>query len=141
MLLIFALACLPAASRSYADGDGPTVLFDPFSYSDGGDFVQVEGTLVGDDIPYKNNRVSLYCFRFDNQCVETDIDVVYGNHILSLGIPEFFSVKLWSTDTIVADFSVPCGGFDTWTLHRKAKVAERSDRACNSSTVSHSTLE
>jgi hypothetical protein len=106
-LLAFVLVWL-AMTAPAAAAEPPQVIFNLKAFDDTGDTVHVEGTLTGDGIGYKNNRSSLTCYRESRECLGVHIEAE-GLQVFSIGLPASFTVRVWTTDRIVADFAVPCG--------------------------------
>jgi hypothetical protein len=109
--------------------------------------VHVEGTLTGDGIGYKNNRAGLACYRDDRECQAVYVNSA-GMHVLFIGPPVPFTVRLWTEDRILADSAAPCGGsscssisFSAWIIDRARHTAELAEHPCTGDKTYHYTIE
>jgi hypothetical protein len=101
--MIFSLLAIAPATA----GSPPQVLFNPKGFVDLGYVVQIQGTLAGEGVPYKNNREILACYRDIKLCFLIDIQAS-GMQVFTWG-PSAFDVRLWTPDRVIADSAAPCG--------------------------------
>jgi len=153
----FIAACMMMASiisLPSAAGDLPQVLFGMMIFSDTGTAVHVEGTIAGDGVAYKNNSLSLTCYRDTQTCLSVSINSL-GLQVFSIGPPAEIPIQVWSADRIVADLSLPCGpppaedlkeqrqttSSTTWLIDRHRQSAELVVHECLTPKTYHWTIE
>jgi hypothetical protein len=148
------LACLAATAPAAAD-EPPHVIFNPKLFADLGDVVHVEGTVIGEHVGYKNNRLALTCYRQRRECLEVGLDS-QGMQVFNIRPPHFFAIRVWAEDRITADSSAPCGDpplpnikkedwapseSQTWIVDRIRETAEEIDHQCLEAKTYHWTIE
>ena len=131
-------AAIALAFATAAHADPPTVLFDAKVFTDVGNAVHVEGTLTGDGVGYKNNRISLMCDQNTSACFSVYVAAA-GMRIASI-TPTIVRITRWTPQIIEASIPTACGT-STWTISRNNKTADLIDRDCLSGKVYHQTIE
>src|SRR5260370_4427047 len=121
-LSLVLLVCVLGASVAAAESQHP--VFYPKRFYDvgpNGDTVSAEGALVGNDVAYKNNRVSITCFKATGECWEIKIEVE-GNKVLGIGGPVSYAISEWNKDVVVTKGRNLCSE-EVWALDRIQKIA------------------
>jgi hypothetical protein len=85
--------------------------------------VAISGTLTGDGVGYKNNTISISCFKDRGECYISSIEQTGPNQISRLHSVDIFPITKWSADEVVAIQDVmDCTRF-TIVLERKSQTA------------------
>jgi hypothetical protein len=112
------------AGASWAADDDIT--FAPKNFIDLGDeSVGISGTLVGDDLAYKNNTRSLFCIKERKECYATAVEQIGPNLIGRLDYVMIYPITRWNAQEIVASEDVGEFGCSktTITITRKSQNA------------------
>lgn len=137
-----------------AEDQLPPILFGIKTFVDVRTTVHVEGTLTGEGVAYKENRVALTCYEETRQCLKAEVATT-GRQVMSIGLIDILETQVFSSDKIIADYGGPCGvppndtlksewqgsTSSTWIIDRKRETAELIHRSCLGSKTYHWTIE
>ena len=99
-------------------------LFYPKRFHDpgpNGDTIGAEGALLSQAIAYKNNRVSITCYKLMKECWVITIET-QGNIIFDILGPVSYAVTHWTKDVVIAKGRNICSE-EIWALDRIQNVA------------------
>jgi hypothetical protein len=85
--------------------------------------VGISGTLTGDGVGYKNNTISISCFKDRGECYVSSVQQIGHNQIGRMQNVDIFPITKWNADEVVAIQDVmDCTRF-TIVLERKSQTA------------------
>src|SRR5262249_27037752 len=104
--------------------DGDDIVFAGKLFTDLPDYgsIAISGTLTGDGIAYKNNTISISCYKDRGECYIARIEQIGHNHIGRMRDVEICSITRWHTDEVVA-VVVDCVK-STIVIERKSQTAQ-----------------
>src|SRR5215475_6267659 len=85
--------------------------------------VAISGTLTGDGVGYKNNTISISCFKDRGECYIASIEQIGHNQMGSMHSVDIFPITKWSADEVVAIQDVMDCTRLTIVLERKSQTA------------------
>ena len=90
--------------HSWGADDDDLVVFAPKLFTDlpAHGSVVISGTLTGEGIAYKNNTVSISCYKTRRECYIAYIQQIAHNQMGQMQKVEFFRITKWSDDEVVA---------------------------------------
>jgi hypothetical protein len=125
--MVRVLACASTFFQAHGvaalDGD---IVFAAKAFFDNGDVsVEISGTLTGKDVPYKNNTVSVSCYKDRHECVTYSIEQIGPNQIGRLMGPTIYPIATWNDHQVIAteDATVVDCRKTTIVLERKSQSA------------------
>ena len=68
--------------------------------------VYIAGALTGAHVGYPNNNTAITCYQDRMECVVSSVQQIGSNQIGRIDMPDFYDVKKWDKDTIVANGQV-----------------------------------
>jgi len=111
-------------SQGGADDD---IVFEPKAFVDLPDYgmITVSGTLTGDGTGYKNNTITISCFKDRRECYIASIQQIGHNHMGSIDV-DIFPIMKWNADEVVAagDITELNCSRTTIVIERKSKAAQ-----------------
>jgi hypothetical protein len=123
-LLIAAGLVLATLGNAAASDDD--IVFAKKNYIDlGGESVGMSGTLVGDDLAYKNNTRSIFCMKERKECYATAIEQIGDKQIGRMDYVMIYPITKWTAAEIVAAEELSDFGCSrtTITITRKTESA------------------
>jgi hypothetical protein len=105
--ILILIVGLPGCERQAPSPPGDQdILFAQKAFFDGRkaglDIVHAAGALTGPGVGYPNNCTAISCYLDRMECVVSTIEQIGGNQMGRIDMPDFFSVKQWNNDVIVA---------------------------------------
>src|SRR5262245_39935703 len=64
--------------------------------------VGISGTLTGDGVGYKNNTISISCFKDRGECYVSSIEQIGHNQMGRMQSVDIFPIMKWSADEVIA---------------------------------------
>lgn len=83
------------------------IVFPRKGFSIVADFVQIQGTLASDWFVYKNNTVSVACFKLNKKCNEARVEQIGDNQIGSIQQFEY-EIRKWDMNEILSEDTEVC---------------------------------
>jgi hypothetical protein len=114
---------------------GIKAFFDSAETATGEGFVTIKGTLAGDGVGYKNNSISVACYKDRGQCLVSSIEQISSDQLSSLNGPSIYPITKWDAYEVIATGSgdaVDCRKV-TINLERKTQTAKRVEEPINQS--------
>jgi hypothetical protein len=123
--LMLATALCFDHSRGGADDD---IVFAQKLFTDLPDYglITISGTLTGDGIGYKNNTISISCYKDRRECYIAYVEQIGHNQIGRMQDVDIFSITKWNADEVVAVqdiIELNCTR-TTIVIERKSKTAQ-----------------
>jgi len=87
--------------------------------------ITISGTLTGDGIGYKNNTISISCYKDRRECYIAHVDQIGFNQIGTIDV-DIFPITKWNADEVVAveDLTELNCARITIVIERKSKSAQ-----------------
>jgi len=85
--------------------------------------VAISGTLTGDGVGYKNNTISISCFKDRGECYVSSVQQIGHNQIGRMQSVDIFPITKWSADEVIAVEDIMDCTRTTIVLERKSKTA------------------
>jgi hypothetical protein len=88
--------------------------------------IAISGTLTGDGIGYKNNTISISCYKDRRECYIAHVEQIGSNQIGRMQEVDFFPIMKWNADEVVAveDITELNCARTTIVVDRKSKTAQ-----------------
>jgi hypothetical protein len=87
--------------------------------------VAISGTLTGDGVGYKNNTISISCYKDRRECYIAYVEQIGYNEIGRMQNVDIFPITKWNTDEVVAvqDITESDCAKTTIVIERKSQTA------------------
>ena len=73
-----------------------------FQYYDNGSFLSITGSLIGDNVGYKNNTWKITCVDGEETCTVADVEEIGRNHLGEINVSKW-EVTNYNAQTITLD--------------------------------------
>lgn len=134
--MLVATSILCGCQKSSDIDDRPWAL-PTYQFNDimNGDYVAVTGTLIGNDVGYKQNTFSIRCVKGESVCRVADVEEIGKDQLGEINVTDW-DVVTWTDTTIViqdvgADDQTKCAQ-NSITLNRVGKTVSYDSIAKNS---------
>lgn len=110
--------------------DRPWALPD-FQYYDNGGFLSITGSLVGDDVGYKNNTWKIICVDGEETCTVADVEEIGRDQLGEIDVGKW-EVTNYNAQTITLDNNEPTScGHPIIVINRVAKTVNYTNSPQN----------